>query len=120
MQKMHFCIAVQTLTEWPMSNHLLVNSESQNRTFQVRFDLWKGDFAMSTTTYIPGHSSKKTNGKGFFGRLFDRLVDAQSLAAVRKVSDYFRSQPTRQLEDYGFSESEIERLRNGQSLQVKQ
>lgn len=71
---------------------------------------------MSTTTYIPGQSNEKTTIKGFFRRLFDRVVYSQSLAAERIVSDHFRTLPARQLEDLGFSKAEIYKLQNGQIL----
>ncbi len=71
---------------------------------------------MSTTTYIPGHSTQKTKNRGFFRRLLDRLIYAQSLAAARMVGNHFRALPTQQLEDLGFSDAEIKRLRRGQPI----
>ena len=48
---------------------------------------------------------------GFARRLFNRYVETRQKEASRRVSAYLRGLPDSKLEEFGYTEAEIQRLR---------
>lgn len=72
---------------------------------------------MTATTYTPNGATAKSAASlgGWFHRLFERMVEAQTLRARRMVAQQLSTLSDAHLQDLGFAEADIERLRMGRA-----
>lgn len=68
---------------------------------------------MTATTYTHNGTAIKRGASfgGWLSRLFDRMVEAQTLRARKMVAQQLSTMSDAHLKDLGFAESDIERLR---------
>lgn len=70
--------------------------------------------AMSTaTTYTPIAAGEPRTARSWWGRIFDRMIEAQMQVARRQISEHLRFLSDATLSELGFGKAEIARLRAG-------
>lgn len=71
----------------------------------------------TTTTYSPSASFRPLAGIASFSRkVLNATIESRTAAAQRFVKAHMNSMSDRQLAEYGFSSSEIARIRKGENI----
>ena len=71
----------------------------------------------TTFTQLPG-TNRGVSAGSWFGRMFDRVIEAQEIAARRRVSDVLRTYDDETLKFAGFNARDIERIRRGEQVTI--